>query len=494
MKKFFISFLFLFIGVFYLNAQTLDSVYKDNNSKILKFDSCKYYVYLENKDSDNDGIWLSTLDSNRAIVHIDKDLNLVHYTNTSDGNALYRLFKADNKLYSFRTNYYDGTFFYYKYMDLVCHDTLGNLLFSQRIKNEGDDTIKWQNWDAIMLDNTDIIITLIDDSIHSANEKPIRFIRVDTSANVLTNKTYYKRVEAMDMIPFNNEHFLLSTTKSFMGNISTIYFINNNTLEIEDSINGRFAYNMRKVNDSIVAFNNTEYRTFNIGDNEYYEPYTYLYLMNTRAKYSYSIEDISNPFSDSIFYGVNYYNTSYNLSAIKNNIDFTNTDSIYSFFAFNKNWLENSDQILGTEIINFNSQGNVNFFYKTPIDIGSMTLKATSDGGLIIPYEGSTGGLYLYKFMPNGLNSILNIETKEKVNINVYPNPAKDYISVDFDSKNFNQAEIELYDMQGKLVKKAKLKTQKGNRLDISSLKAGTYTYNIILNGNAFGGMMIVVE
>ncbi|MFA6824420.1 MAG: T9SS type A sorting domain-containing protein, partial [Bacteroidales bacterium] len=85
-------------------------------------------------------------------------------------------------------------------------------------------------------------------------------------------------------------------------------------------------------------------------------------------------------------------------------------------------------------------------------------------------------------------------ETKEKVNINVYPNPAKDYISVDFDSKNFNQAEIELYDMQGKLVKKAKLKTQKGNRLDISSLKAGTYTYNIILNGNAFGGMMIVVE
>ena len=159
MKKSIITILLFFIGVFNLYAQTLDSVYKDNNSKILKFDSCKYYVYLENKDSDNDGIWLSTLDSNRAIVHIDKDLNLVHYTNTSDGNALYRLFKADNKLYSFRTNYYDGTFFYYKYMDLVCHDTLGNLLFSQRIKNEGDDTIKWQNWDAIMLDNTDIIIT-----------------------------------------------------------------------------------------------------------------------------------------------------------------------------------------------------------------------------------------------------------------------------------------------------------------------------------------------
>ncbi len=493
MKKFFISFLFLFTGVFNLNAQTLDTVFQDNYSKILKFDSCKYYIYLENKDSQNDGIWLSTLDSNRAIIHIDKDLNIVHYKNTSDGNALYRLFKADNKLYSIRTNYYDGTFFYYKYMDLVCHDTLGNLLFSQRIKNEGDDTIKWQDWDAIMLDNTDIIITLIDDSIHSANEKPIRFIRVDTSANVLTNKTYYKSVEAMDMIPFNNEHFLLSTTKSFMGNINTIYFINNNTLEIEDSINGRFAYNMRKINDSIVAFNNSEYRTFNIGDREYYAMYTYLYLMNTRAKYSYSIEDISNPFLDSIFYETDFYNTSCNLSAIKNNIDFTNPDSIYSFFSINKKWDSISDQRLGTGIINFNSQGSLNYFYQIPVYIGSMTLKATSDGGLIIPFSGNTG-LYLYKFMPNGYNSILNLETKEKVNINIYPNPAKDYINVDFDANNFTKGEIQLFDMQGRLVKKTKLTTQKGNRVDISSLKAGNYTYNIIIDGNAFGGMMIVVE
>lgn len=44
--------------------------------------------------------------------------------------------------------------------------------------------------------------------------------------------------------------------------------------------------------------------------------------------------------------------------------------------------------------------------------------------------------------MPIGYNSILNIETQEKVDIKVYPNPAKDYISVDFDQKNFNQAEI----------------------------------------------------
>ncbi|MBP1646196.1 MAG: secretion protein [Bacteroidetes bacterium] len=493
MRKFIISFLFFFIGVFNLNAQTFDSVFQDNYSKVLKFDSCKYYVYLENKDNDNDGIWLSTLDSNRAIIHIDKDLNLVHYTNTSDGNALYRLFKANNKLYSIRTNFYDGTEFYYKYMDLVCHDTLGNLLFSQRIKNENDDTIKWKNWDAIMLDNTDIIITLIDNYVNSVNEMPIRFIRVDTSGNVLANKTYSKSIRFMDMIPFNNDHFLISTTKYIMDSYNTLYFINNNTLEIEDSINGRDAYNMRKINDSIVAFNNTEYRTFNVGSSEYYELYTYLYLMNTKAKYSYSIEDISNPFSDSIFYGANYYNTSYNMSAIKNNIDFTNTDSIYSFFTFSKKWLENSDQILGTGIINFNSQGNVNYFYKTPIDISAMTLKATSDGGLIIPYSGNTG-VYFYKFMPNGYNSILNIETKEKVNINVYPNPAKDYILVDIDTKNFKKGELELIDMQGKLVKKEKLKTQKENRIDVSSLEAGTYSYNVSLNGISFGGMIIIVK
>ncbi|MBP1646197.1 MAG: secretion protein [Bacteroidetes bacterium] len=488
MKKIIISFIFLLIGALGINAQTLDSVFQDNYSKVLKFNFGWLYDNIENKDSDNDGIWLTTYDTNRAIIHIDKNLNIVHSINTTD-IGLFRLFKANNKLYSTISNCNEGTEHYLKSLDLVCQDTLGNILFTKRIKNEDDDTIKWQNMNAIMLDNTDMIFCLLNEIPNDYRSDKLRLIRVDTSGNVLENKVHNNIYEFTNIIPFNDQQFLMSKTTLLQTNSHVTYFVNNNTLEIEDSINGRYAYNMRKINDSIVAFNSIERREFNNGISTYDGFYTYLYLMDTRSKYSYSIEEISNPLLDSIFYGAGEENN----RSKKINIDFINSDSIFSYFTISKKWDGIPDQMLGTGIINFNSQGSLNYFYQTPIDIGSMTLKATSDGGLIIPYTGNTG-LYLFKFMPNGYNSILNLETKEKVNINVYPNPAKDYINVDFDANNFTKGEIQLFDMQGKLVKKAKLKTQKGNRVDISSLKAGNYSYNIILNGKAFGGMMIVVE
>lgn len=486
MKKSIITILFFFIGVFNLYAQNLDTIFQDNYSKLLNFNYGWLYRIIENKDSDTDGIWFTSVDTNRCILHIDKDLNILHYANSTDGLNFYRRFKANNKIYSTLTNTSNGTEFYYKYIDLLCHDTLGNLLFTQRIKNEGDDTITWQGMTNIMLDNSDIVFALWGNPSYLLDEKPVRLIRVDTLGNVLRDKTFWKMVLEMDMIPFNNDYFLFSTARLYEEENNKVYLVNNNNLEIEDSICGRFAFNMKKINDSIVTFNSVEHRVLDYGFISYGYFYTYVYLMNTRAKYSYSVEEISNPLLDSIFYetGSGFQH---------NNIDFTNPDSIYSFFTINKKWYGISDQILGTGIINFSSQGNLNYFFQTPINISPMGLKATSDGGLIIPYSESTG-LYLYKFMPNGYNSILNIETQEKVDIKVYPNPAKDYINVDFDSKNFNQAEIELYDMQGRLVKKTKLKAQKGNRIDVSSLKAGNYSYNILLNGNSFGGMMIVVE
>ena len=136
MKKIIISFIFLLIGTLGINAQTLDSVFQDNNSKVLKFDYGWLYDNIENKDSDNDGIWLTTYDTNRAIIHIDKDLNIVHQVNTAEnGLNLYRRFKANNKIYSTKSNSNEVAEHYLESLDLFCHDTLGNLLFSQRIMN-----------------------------------------------------------------------------------------------------------------------------------------------------------------------------------------------------------------------------------------------------------------------------------------------------------------------------------------------------------------------
>ncbi|MCK9199258.1 MAG: hypothetical protein M0P49_06615, partial [Bacilli bacterium] len=173
MKKSIITILFFFIGVFNLYAQNLDTIFQDNYSKLLNFNYGWLYRIIENKDSDTDGIWFTSVDTNRCILHVDKDLNILHYANSTDGLNFYRRFKANNKIYSTLTNTSNGTEFYYKYIDLLCHDTLGNLLFTQRIKNEGDDTITWQGMTNIMLDNSDIVFALWGNPSYLLDEKPV---------------------------------------------------------------------------------------------------------------------------------------------------------------------------------------------------------------------------------------------------------------------------------------------------------------------------------
>ena len=149
------------------------------------------------------------------------------------------------------------------------------------------------------------------------------------------------------------------------------------------------------------------------------------------------------------------------------------------------------------QILNFGVNGTINFDYRFIIDtlqpIQINGVKATSDGGLFATlYNLFTGTTNVIKFMPNGIISLIDIATKEKERIKVYPNPAKDYIYVDIEVTNFKKGEIELFDIQGKLVKKAFLSVKLGNRVDVSNLNAGAYTYNVSLNGKTLSGKVIV--
>ncbi len=63
---------------------------------------------------------------------------------------------------------------------------------------------------------------------------------------------------------------------------------------------------------------------------------------------------------------------------------------------------------------------------------------------------------------------------------------------MDIEATNFKKSEIELFDMQGKKVKKAKLNAKQGNRIDVSNLNSGAYTYNVMLNGKTISGKVII--
>jgi hypothetical protein len=265
-------------------------------------------------------------------------------------------------------------------------------------------------------------------------------------------------------------------------------------LEKEDSIKGYSTNNLKKINDSILTFYG------NFGPTFYYLPDLYIYvlnnyyIMNKNTKIIFPIVPIYNFLYDNVM--LNWYDYYGDFPPESNKIDFINQDSIYSIFTLDNREIF-YDSVVGCGIVNYSISGDTNFVYKllnNNSGIETITfigIKATNDGGAIINLYFNNHPCFA-KFMPNGLASILDIATKEKETIRVYPNPAKDYVDVDIECTNFKASDIELIDMQGKLVKKAKLKAKQGNRIDVSSLSAGAYTYNVSLNGKTISGKIII--
>jgi len=54
----------------------------------------------------------------------------------------------------------------------------------------------------------------------------------------------------------------------------------------------------------------------------------------------------------------------------------------------------------------------------------------------------------------------------------IFPNPAADYISIDFGNKKFENATVEIYDTTGKLCHSANLS---GQQIDVQNLAKGMY-------------------
>ncbi|PQA94578.1 secretion protein [Chryseobacterium shigense] len=64
----------------------------------------------------------------------------------------------------------------------------------------------------------------------------------------------------------------------------------------------------------------------------------------------------------------------------------------------------------------------------------------------------------------------------------LYPNPVRDYLYIDFTSSPFKGSEYQLFDAQGKLIKKDRI-SQSKSELDLSSLPSSVYIIRINQNG-----------
>jgi len=68
---------------------------------------------------------------------------------------------------------------------------------------------------------------------------------------------------------------------------------------------------------------------------------------------------------------------------------------------------------------------------------------------------------------------------ESKVNLTVYPNPATDYVKLDLEEA-IDNANIQLLDLTGRVIKSMDASKQINLRMDVSDLNEGIYLLNII--------------
>ncbi|HBN06503.1 MAG TPA: hypothetical protein DD434_12055, partial [Bacteroidales bacterium] len=292
------------------------------------------------------------------------------------------------------------------------------MLSSHVIRNSNEDSLYWMLQKVILLNNKEILFSFIASPTYPSifEFTYTKLIKVDTMGNVLRTKNFNDSISVIDIGYLDNQVLYSFIHNSFTQERNKIYFLNRETLEIEDSIVGYSATNMKEINDSTLTF---------LGENGkeiHYMPYLILcptfdyYIYNKNTKFTHPIARIYNYLYDNVFLFWNYFDGFGGTE--KNKIDFINQDSIYSVFNLRELTLS-SDRYIGFGIINYKQSGDTNFVYKIIYNDSTINfialdeIKATRDGGaiLLIGYNLKN---CIVKFMPNGLTSILDIETKEK--------------------------------------------------------------------------------
>jgi len=75
----------------------------------------------------------------------------------------------------------------------------------------------------------------------------------------------------------------------------------------------------------------------------------------------------------------------------------------------------------------------------------------------------------------------VGIDEQALANVNVYPNPASEYLNIGLDQDDADQYELKIWDLSGKMVY-SDVSTNK--RIDISNFQTGIYHLTISGKGN----------
>ncbi len=487
MKHFFIFIFIISCNTNLIIAQDNTVINYSDKAKIFDYQSGQIMPTIFNDYDNPEYLWLSIFDRNYdslLLYKLDNNLNVEKIITNKDQLLN---FKYNNKNYGISYtylsggNYIDSVFFY-------CNDSLGNNLITKLIRSSDQDSFLFLTNFINNVFTKEKNIVLMNYSVIS-NKRTSSIIVIDTLGNLLNSKTYNWSDNLLygyvDIIENNNQYGIIHITP-FINVDSEEYkllYLDKETLNIVDSIKFKSFFapdNVTKINDSIFVSVN-KYGSFFEGEMQYI-------LIDFFNINSLEVRKTK------LFLGINEDSRESYTPEFGRKVDFINPDSIY-FCHYTINNEKSTNYI---DIANFSFDGNINFRYRIDYDSTALFkqingIKATTDGGLVIACS-VYGSAWAIKFMPNGFVGLTNIETNEKASIKVYPNPAKDFINVDIEADRFSSSEIELFDIQGRLVKRTKLNAQIGNRIDVSSLNPGAYTYRVVINGKGISGKVIIGE
>ena len=114
-------------------------------------------------------------------------------------------------------------------------------------------------------------------------------------------------------------------------------------------------------------------------------------------------------------------------------------------------------------------------------------------GGNQAGYMAEILNFFGVNFVWTGVN---NMEESENT-VSISPNPAKDFVKVNVNTKDVKNTEIKIYDVAGKMVYHKTLKLKNGSNqftLDLSGLKTGFYTVDILNEGNVNSRKLIITK
>ncbi|MFL5765099.1 MAG: T9SS type A sorting domain-containing protein [Bacteroidia bacterium] len=84
---------------------------------------------------------------------------------------------------------------------------------------------------------------------------------------------------------------------------------------------------------------------------------------------------------------------------------------------------------------------------------------------------------------------------QQEVSVAAYPNPASNFVSINYDVKNaFTSGRITITDMLGKQVNQLAVNGRQGTaKLDVSEMPAGIYFYSLIIDNNTMSTKKLIV-